>query len=175
MNKFRKILIFVSVILLVAVVVPNASAYFSTYTQTKGKKLITLGDDSQIEEPKVENGIKTIVISADDDSSAIFVRVKAIHIGSITTEKNTTKTDSYDPDKWTKDGDYYYFSDPLDGKNDTDITKSTTLDLKVNIPDSISRDEVHVVVVYEAIVAKAQSNSPSLWDNAETEIVGGNS
>ncbi len=174
MNKYRRLLVFVSLILLVTVVVPNASAYFSTYTQTSGKKLISLGDDSKIEEEKVENGIKTIVISADENSSAIFVRVKAIHIDTITTDMSETKAGNYDPAKWFKSGDYYYYVDALDGKEGTSLVQSATLDLTVNIPSTINRDEVHVVV-YEAIVATAAENSPSLWNVGANVIEGGNS
>ena len=176
MNKYRRLLVFVSLILLVAVMVPNALAYFSTYTQTSGKKIITVGDESQIEEKDVKNGIKTIEISADDGSSPIFIRVKAIHIEGITTAMSATPTLDYNLEKWSKSGDYYYFADPLDGFADTDFVKSATLDLTVSIPADLKEsvgEEVHVVVVYEAIPAAAEKNDPSLWTNVQ--IVGGNS
>ena len=170
MNRYRKLLVFVSLILLVTVMVPNALAYFSTYTQTKGMKIITVGDESQIEEKEVKNGIKSIVISADDGSSPIFVRVKAIHITGITTSTSTSD--------WSKVDDYYYYAYPLDGFNDTSYSKSVALELAVNIPADIKDrvgEEVHVVVVYEAIPATTETNDPSLWTAENVQIVGGDS
>ena len=178
MSKYSRILVFVSLILLVTVMVPNALAYFSTYTQTKGMKIVTIGDESQIEEREVKKGIKPIIISADAGSLPIFVRVKAIHVSSITTKKVDEASEDYAPSKWKQSDDgYYYYSDALDGV-EGGYDQSATLLLKVNIPSTLvaeNGDEIHVVVVYEAIPAKGTTNDPSLWTAENTQIVGGNS
>ena len=181
MNRKNRLLVFVSLALLVIVMVPNAFAYFSTYTETKGMKKINLKDESHIEEKKVENGIKEIVITADENSEPVFIRVKAIHVNTITTSKsNTADTDTpaYNPSDWTKNGDYYYYKNPIDGSDDTTgILNSAKLNLKVEIPstdaDKIG-DQVHVVVVYEAIPANGSVNNPDLWNNTSI-VAGGNS
>ena len=67
--------------------------------------------------------------------------------------------------------DYYYYKNPIDGSN------SAKLNLKVDIPsteaDKIG-DQVHVVVVYEAIPASGSENNPELWNNTSI-VAGGNS
>ena len=179
MNRKNRLLVFVSLALLVIVMVPNAFAYFSTYTQTKGMKKINLKDESHINEEKVENGIKEIVITADPNSEPVFIRVKAIHINTIATSKSETAASPYNPKDWTQnDDDYYYYKYPIDGSDDTTgILNSAKLNLKVEIPsteaDKIG-DKVHVVVVYEAIPASRSENNPKLWNNTSI-VAGGNS
>ena len=178
MNRKNRLLVFVSLALLVIVMVPNAFAYFSNYTQTKGMKKINLKDESHINEEKVENGIKEIVITADPNSEPVFIRVKAIHINTIKTSKSKTAASTYNPADWTQNGDYYYYKNPIDGSNDTTgILNSAKLNLKVEIPsteaDKIG-DKVHVVVVYEAIPASRSENNPELWNNTSI-VAGGNS
>ena len=162
MNKKYISLILVSVFLLTVVSVPSALAYFSTYTQAKGQKVINLKNETEMTET-VEGFTKTIRITAKDNSAPVFVRAKAYSPDFIDLD--------YTPGEgWStlqEDG-YFYYTKLLNANN-------STSDLVVSISEKTPStynpgDEFHVVVIYESILEVNQSEWPVL-----ASLLGGNS
>ena len=174
MNRINKTFVSVALVLLMIVSVPAALSYFTTFTQAKGKKTIHLEDKSQISNETVGNEYKQLTISADEGSSPIFVRVKAFHIEGI---KTSLSEDAINTGwSYNDDDQYYYYANPLDGDSKTtDIEQTTTIKLNVKLPDAVKEgDEIHVVLVYEAVAAEYDNTSGKWiadWTNTK---IGGN-
>ena len=171
MKKSKLLFVLISLVLVLFVSVPNALAYFSTYTITKGTKTIHIQDSTQISE-KVEDWTKKIVVKADPDSDYVYVRVKVYAPSYI------LKTLKINGDGWTKDGDYFYYGDPINDGNQTN--QLDVLIDNTNLPtDSKDGDEFHIVVVYESIPASYDENNNMYadWENSKITVFteGGNS
>ena len=162
MNRKYITLILVSVFLLTVVSVPSALAYFSTYTQAKGQKIINLKNETEMNET-VEGFTKTISIKAKDNSAPVYVRAKAYSPDYINLEYTLGEG-------WSslQDDGYFYYSRPLNANEQTS-------DLKVTISEKEHStykpgDEFHVVVIYESILEVNQIEWPVL-----ASLLGGNS
>ncbi len=165
MNKFSKVLIIISALLLSVITVPSAMAYFYTYTNTEGTITVTLFDSGEIKE-EIKEGIKRVTVEAEPDSEPVFIRVKYIapagaNVTVVLDENNNL------PEGWSTDGEYYYYANPIDGKGDNsddDLIKNktaTTLDIKIERKSD--DDEFNVVVLNEMTAAlfKSGSEAPS--------------
>lgn len=154
MKNDKVIISLIIVVLITIVSVPSALAYFSTYTQTKGTKTLSFNYDTKLEE-SIYNNNKTISVTATGDP--VFVRVRYYAVS----DKMTVEAD---PDSlvvdgetvWVKNGDYYYYTKPIDGKGIGE-KKTSNLILKVTTAADVEfaiGDVEHVIVIYEAIPAK---------------------
>lgn len=160
MQFSNKLFIVISIALLCIVSVPSALAYFYTYAQTEGTVTVSLSDKSDIVE-RIEKGEKIVQIKADNNSDPVFVRVKYVapSNATITVVQN---------EGWVLDGDFYYFSKPIDGKGDdseSDVIKSltdTTLNIKIERPADMEEGETFdVVVLHEMTPALFSESEPS--------------
>ena len=143
-------LVLISIILLMLVSIPAAFAYFSTFTQTKGDKDVHLKEETKLTET-MSGSVKVLTVEAENGSYPVYVRAKAFYNSDVIEVAQTS-----DSTGWNKDGDYYYYTDPIDDLNDTDFAKATNaLKLNVNIKAAATKDgdELHVVVIYEAVPA----------------------
>ena len=168
MNKLNKILVLLSIVLITVVSVPNALAYFYTYAQTEGKVKIKLADDSEIKED-VKNQTKFITINAVEGSDPVFVRVAYF------TTDEVDKKNTVNPNGWVEDGDYYYYGDPIDGKNDTALADATKkLDIHIKYPAEASNTEsFNVVVVHEMTPAIFSETEPTAKYKYQDSEAGG--
>jgi hypothetical protein len=131
--------------------VGTAWAYFTTYAQAQGGYTIQLGDRTEIFE-SFSAWTKHVVITADEDSQPVFVRVKAF-CGSA---YNLIYSD--EGGLWTPGADgYYYYGEPLNGGQSTQ-----ELQIYINdVPDEITDPTAfNVVVIYET--------TPVRYDQAGT-------
>ena len=158
-NKTVKILAIAALLSVAAAGIGTAGAFFTSYVEAKGQKVIHLGDTTTITE-KVNGKDKTVVIQNDAKSPrAVWVRAKAY------TAAAYMEGLKYTPGAgWTdtnpagnKDGYYYYL--PLDEKENTPVPlepgKPTT-ELKVSIenwPEAKTGRDFNVVVIYETTPA----------------------
>ncbi len=145
MNKRIRLLAFVSLLLVVALSVESSLSYFYTYTEAKGQFNVSLNDESEIEEPTPEIGIKHLIIESTG-KDPIFVRV---HAFAPKNEIYDLKKESMDAG-WSfnsSDG-FYYYDQKLDSGQSIDIL------FDIDLPeDAKAGEEYNVVLVYEATPA----------------------
>ena len=166
-NRFM-ILAAAGVALVLTASVPSALAYFTTYVSAKGEKEVVLKDRTTIDEPEFSNFMKTVKITADEDSEPVFVRARAYKpedIGILYVDDSGTWR--YDNDGWC------YYADPIskgksaeefnikigtlnENESPMDITGLTVIGKEpadgtlYNIPGTgKDGDNFNVVVVYE--------------------------
>ena len=162
MTKNKKLLLLIMLACVMFISVPKAFAYFSTYTEVSGSKPVILKEKSGFKEINV-NGNKHIVITAADDSDAIYVRVKIFADDMIWNVMNV----DYDSSKWTKNGEWYEYNEVLWPGDDgavMDISVDTTV---IELP------QFNVIVVYEYIPALSDGNGGYIKDWTVGWIGGG--
>ncbi len=159
MKRIQKWLIILAVVLLGVVSVRTALAYFFVYTDADGKIPVVLNYSTKITEPEVVEGDKHLVISAQDNTDPVYVRV----IVYADSDADVDITVSDNPGWTQKEDGYWYYNKPLDGINDDD-TYAQTADLHVHvaIPAGEKGDQVNVIIVHEA--------APCIYDEASGEL-----
>ena len=163
MNRRQKITVLAALVMVLLVTVPRAYSYFTAYVRLQGKVTISLQDSSVIEEPSVEQGIKHVMIKADDDSDPIFIRVRVFAADEV--EISTESAG------WTLSEDgYYYYDTPIDGKADDLFQQQVALELSVKLPADAS-ERYNVIVIYEASPALQDENGQ--WYADWNQIIGG--
>ncbi len=138
MKKRNIFLTACTIILVCSVSIGSAFAYFTTYTEAKGGYTISLGDKTTIEEPKVSEMTKHIVIKNLEGSEPVWVRARAFG-GEVYELIYSDKSG-----KWLPNSDgYYYYKDILTAGQSTE-----ELLVKIeNIPEDA--EDFDIVVVYE--------------------------
>ncbi|MBQ9250334.1 MAG: hypothetical protein IJ179_08190 [Oscillospiraceae bacterium] len=169
--KMRKWFPFLlAVVLILGSSIGTAVAYFTTYAETKGGYVIRLGGETEIEE-EFSDWTKHVVITSRENSSPVFVRVKAVSGKHYPLEISGSG--------WSLGaGDYWYYNDVLPGGSQT-----SQLDIAIkDVPASEARegDEIDVAVVYECVLAIYKADgSPdpdTAWNQGEVTVIqGGNS
>ena len=153
MIKKELFIVLAVLVMIVAVSVPSAMSYFSTYTETLGTKELHFIYSSEFNE-SVDGNKKIITIKADADSEPIFVRVKYFAPAGV----NVSPID--DTVFWQERNGYYYYYQPIAGGEET-----KSLVLAINITgDHEEGDVEHVIVIYEAIPAKYNDNGIGFID-----------
>ena len=148
MSKKNKLIVFASLALVLFISIPSIFSYFSTFTITKGVRNVVIQDGTYITE-EVNSWTKKVTIKADPNSDAVYVRVKVF------APEDIQKLLEITGEGWNPKDGYYEYSEPIDGKDETDYKDATTeLDIKINnekLPkDTQEGDEFHIVVVYES-------------------------
>jgi len=170
MKNDKVIISLIIVVLITIVSVPSALAYFSTYTQTKGTKTLSFNYDTKLEE-SIDNNNKTISVTATGDP--VFVRVRYYAVSDkMTVEADPASLVVGGETLWVKNGDYYYYTKPIDGKGIGE-NKTSNLILKVTTAADVEfaiGDVEHVIVIYEAIPAKYGVTYDSADWNAALEV-----
>ena len=131
----------IATIMILAVSVPNALAYFSTYARIKGTAPLHLGEEVHFSEGPSGEGNKLITLTVDEDSDDVFVRVKAFAVEEVL--DNLTYKDT---SKWTEsaeDDSRIYTYNTVLSAGDT-----VTLELIVDA-EATGLKEFNLVVVYE--------------------------
>ena len=150
----------IATIMILAVSVPNALAYFSTYARIKGTAPLHLGEEVHFSEGPSEEGNKLITLANDEDGDDVYVRVKAFAVGDVL-DNLTYKG----PDGWTEsreeDHVVYTFERPLAAG------ETVSLELIVDA-DATGRDDFNIVVVYE--YCPAIGDTPD-WNGENIHII----
>lgn len=167
MNKRKKYLIIVMVIMTLLLSIPSALAYFSTYTREQGTALIHLREQTKIKEEKIDGG-KHVSIVAMEGSDPVYVRVRAFAVEDI------MKLLDHKGNGWTKEGDWYVYDKVLHAGEEASIdilfkAEGLTAEQKEAL------EGFNVVVVYEFIPATSdlEGNFYPEWDKAWTIEKGG--
>ena len=165
-----KILAAAALLSIAAAGIGPASAYFTSYAEAKGQKVIHLGDTTTITE-KVVGTEKTVVIKNDAKSpKPVWVRAKAITAAAYMSGLNYTPGAGWsdkNPDGQT-DG-YWYYIVP---ENTPLKPGESTTELKVSIknwPEAKTGRDFNVVVVYETTPA-VENGVEKDGDGKETTI-----
>ncbi len=180
MNNIKKktilrpvLLAVLALVLIAGASMGTAWAYFTTYATMKGGVTLSLGDTTEITE-RVDQNKKVVVISADEKSQPVFVRVKAF----CSAEYSLT----YEGTGWTLGtDDYYYYGEPIGANEDTTELTITILGADGNpikVTDNAEPgDEFNIIVVYETVpVVFDQYENPDpeeAWKQKVSEM-GGN-
>ena len=157
-NKRVKILAIAALLSVAAAGIGTASAYFTSYVEAKGQKVIHLGDTTTVTE-KVTGKEKTITISNDAKSPrAVWVRAKAYtaeaYMEGLVYTPGAGWTDTNPAGQ--KDGYYYYLPADEDKMIVPLEPGGTTTELKVGIekwPEAKIDRDFNVVVIYETTPA----------------------
>lgn len=172
MKKTKYFLASLAAVMILTAGVGQAMAYFTTYTEVKGTRIIRLGDETKITE-ELESWTKVLTISSAKGSEPVFVRARVFYStqgtnapsvsgdGWSTTVPEGTEIDKADelmptPPNSTR---YYYYDKPvlpdvLD-ENGKIKEKRSANELRVSIENIVPKDVVNgdtfnVIVVYES-------------------------
>ena len=164
MKKNNILLTALAAVLILSLSIGSALAYFTDWTDADGGETVHAGSYTTIEEPKVENWIKHIVIKNTSDDVCVFVRAKAYSTFNLT----------YSGSSWTAgSGGYYYY-----GGEGTEILlgpkgsvspdpSDTAAELLVTItpPEKPQTgDNFNVTVIYEAVQARYKDDGTAYAD-----------
>ncbi len=158
MKKRTLLLLALAVIMVTSVSVPQAAAYFTTYTEAQGGYQVTI-EPATVEE-RFYNWTKHVSVTNAEDGQPVYVRARAF-AGSQFHLQYSGDGWSYNPD----DG-YYYYADPL-GPGESANELLVHID---NIPlDPGDNDSFNVIVVYEYTHVKydSEDNPYADWSSAE--------
>ena len=196
MKKNKILLAVLALVMALGLGIGSAMAYFTTYVTAKGGMPIRLGDKTSIEEPKVENRIKHLVVK-NNGANAVYVRARAYAPAGLKIQYDNVDKEN---GPWVyneKDG-YCYYIKILPGK-DPDVQYESkekeekaaekegrvTSELLVKFEepeDAKEGDDFNVVVVYESTpVLYDEKGDPYPYDKADwnqildVEEEGGNS
>lgn len=155
-KKSRIALAAAAAVMLIALSIPGAMAYFTANDRAEGTVPVNLGYKTTIDEPQVEDWQKHIVITNEADSSeSCYVRAKAIAPESLEL--------SYSGKGWSEgeDGFWDYVTPLAPGESTEELLVKIE-----NIPaDAKEGDKIKVPVVYESTkVIYNQDGSPQKAD-----------
>ena len=141
MTKQRKtcVAFIIAAVLVLAVSVPSALAFFSTYTRVKGGAPVILQETVTFTEEENDSGDKRIKITVDKDSDPVFVRVGVYASEDILNRIEADNT-------WQYDGTWYTYNSVLKAGETAELNLEVD---KVNL----DTDEFNIVVVHEYIPA----------------------
>ena len=155
-----------ALVLVAALGIGSAMAYFTTYVLADGGMEVSMGSTVTIPQEKVENGQKIIQLKNEGDYEC-WVRIK-VFAGS---EHEFLYAD--ESGKWTPGAEgYYYSSDigPVDGL--TDEIKVTITDLLGTDADPETDEAFNVIVVQECTPVLYDENGNAYADwNVNAEIL----
>ena len=164
-SKIVGVLTAVALLSVVVAGIGSANAYFTTYTQAAGQRVIRLGDKTTVAE-EFDSWQKEITVTNSKDSPMpVYVRAKAF-AGS---EYKLTCSGT----NWVQgDGDYWYYEGDSEDEGVVQPGASTKTPLVVNIADKDGNEiaaaeegkSFNVVIVYET--------TPAVEDGFETDADG---
>lgn len=161
MKKCKLILPVLAVTLVLASGIKETMAYFTTYATAKGGYTIELGDESRHTE-EFSNWTKHVVITNSEESSDVYVRVKAF------TGSEYSLHYSDDSGKWNPGEEgFYYYSEALPKGADTERLDILISDIPEEVRES---DSFNVIVVYEStpVLYDGEGNPYADWKNKVT-------
>lgn len=143
MKRKNIILAVLASIMTVGLTIGSAMAYFTTYVTAKGGVPLGERTDVRIEEPRVFEWQKEIIIQAEEGNIPAYVRVKAFAPEGLTL--------TYNGEGWHDGGDgFYYYEKALDPGE-----AAKPIYVKINdIPEEVKEDDsFNVIVIYESTTA----------------------
>lgn len=148
MKKIQGFLAVLAFGMLMAAGIGKTWAYFTTYAQAWGGKVVELGDETEITEHfSVET--KRIRITNEEASQPVYLRVKVFAgKGYTQTGQMIDYTPEGSGEGWTakQEDEFYYYIHPVDGGASTE-----ELLLKIPFSEEPEADRpVNVIVVYES-------------------------
>ena len=157
-----------ALVLVAALGIGSAMAYFTTYVLADGGVEVSMGSTVTIPQEKVENGQKIIQVKNEGDYEC-WVRIK-VFAGS---ERKFEEL--YEGTKWTPGEDgYYYYSDIVPAKGLTEELKVIIFDLTKQDADPETDEAFNVIVVQECTPVLYDENGNAYADwNANAEILNG--
>ncbi len=163
----KRILITAATLMVVAAVaVPNAMAYFTDSMSAAGRVPVVVGDSEIIPTENVEEMTKYISIS-NTGTFDVYIRAKAIAPSSVT----LTLTDEAKANGWSQgDGGYYYYSDILPAGEDS---QAKELIIEVSQPSNLGefQTDFNVVIVQEAAKVHYKEDGTPYADWVEDVII----
>lgn len=160
MKKRYMILGCIAAVAIASTSIGGAWSYFTTYAETSGTRVISLGDWTNINE-RYESGVKYVSIVSREDSQPVYVRVQAFAASEFQDQLEYIPQASGD---WQDGGDgYWYYTKALNGGE-------TTSELAVKIPETLVKgdQDFNVVVVYESVPVLNDENGDPLAYDSET-------
>ena len=162
MKRNKILMIAGAMILIMALSVPAALGYFTTYVRVPGSKTLSLSDGTKMKEENV-SGKKHVVITADEDSDPVFVRVIAYAPTDI--EKKLV----FEGDGWNKGDDgWWYYGQPL--------SKGQSAAIDISLPEiEIDKTDFNVVVMHEYVPAVPDGDGglTAYWENTDLIVTTG--
>lgn len=155
----HKLALLLLILMLMTVSVPSAFSYFFTYTTVKGTVAVEFdADDGSVIDEVADDTTKDVVITADEGSDPIFVRVKVFYVeGYVSVEPKDQNWET----SWLMSNDYYHYRTPIDGVEDSSFADTAAISFRIGIASGKADDMKHVVVVYEATPALFAESVPS--------------
>lgn len=133
-----------AVVLVLAMSIGPAWAYFTATTSAVGGITISVEPTTDIDEPVVREGVKHVVISADEKSKPVYVRVRAFW-------GDLADTVTCGGEGWTEGEDgWWYYGEILNGGEQSREFLVTVSRLLESKDDIIEGQNFGVVVVHEA-------------------------
>ena len=135
-----------ALMLVLAMSIAPSMAYFTATTSAVGGLTIRVEPTTDIEEPWIIDGVKHVVISADEDSEPVYVRARAFW-------GESAGTVSYAGTGWAPavpDDGWLYYDTILNGGESAEEFLVTVSRLVEREEDIVEGENFNVVVVYEA-------------------------
>jgi len=143
-NKKNICLTAVAAVLVMAVSVQSALAYFTTYTVVEGTEPLELGFTKTVVEESYQDGEKTVVIK-NQGTASCYVRVKAI-----VAAKYADKVEYKEPAgnaNWEKKDGFYEYKEVLEpGQSTTELYIALN---KILVTPGETTDDLNVIVIQE--------------------------
>lgn len=167
MKKTKYFLASLAAVMILTAGVGQAMAYFTTYTEVKGLKVVRIGDETEIRE-EFADWTKELTIRNEEGSQPVYVRAKVFVPDTLTIE---CPYEGSDPGWGQKsDDDYYYYSEAIAAGEAAGVLKVHISDIPA---DAVKGDTFHVIVVYESTPVLYHEDGSGYADwNSELVIVG---
>ena len=171
MNRKKLLLTTIAVLLVLAMAVPGAMSYFTTYVRAAGYRTLHLSDQTEFGETENEGGGKHVVITAAEGSDPVFVRVLIMApdavLGSLEVKNGGASGSWENKGDFTADGclGYWYFSEP--------IAHGQKAEMDIDLPEGFKYDgeTFNVVVVHEYVPAQVGADGELYADWENTDLI----
>ena len=166
-----------------ALTIESATAYFTTYVSAGGSQIVNLGSQTTIHED-VSAMTKHIQIANESAIHDCFVRVKIFYggdleIGYPDSPDVPANSDWYLDDTADEKGFRYVYYRPVlpasrvpgDYEHPENISLTSPLDVKINVPEGFDKDNFNVVVIQECtpVVYDEDGNASADWSRVYSE------
>ena len=141
----KKLNLFLSGLLLVMIIstgIGTAMAYFTDTTSAAGGRTVSVEYHATPDET-IENNLKAITITADENSGLIYVRAKVYSVHDITYTSRTDKRWAQVADKDTREL-WWVYKEPLEAGQSTG-----PLIAEIHFPEGEEGDSTNVIVITE--------------------------
>lgn len=165
MNRKKLLLASIAVLLVLAMAVPAAMSYFTTYVRAAGDRQIHLSDETTFSESPNDKGGKHVVIQAAKGSDPVFVRVMIFAPDEVMEHLTVSRADDWDGPTEEDGILYWYYKNPIkDGE-------TAEMDIDIEVPKDFAEDTFNVVVVHEYVPAQVGEDGELFADWDDTDLI----